>query len=46
VERWKAAVEPLTEKWIQEQEAAGRPGKAAIADVRQWVEEYKHMFLP
>jgi len=44
--KWQAAVEPLIDKWIEEQEAEGRPARAAVDDVRKWVEEYSALYIP
>jgi len=38
--RWKAAVDPLWQKFIDENEAAGRPGRALVADLRRLTEKY------
>jgi TRAP-type transport system periplasmic protein len=38
--RWKAAVEPLWQKFIDENEAAGRPARALVADLRALTEKY------
>ncbi len=39
--RWKAAVEPLWEKFIAENEAEGRPARALVADLRKLVKKYE-----
>ena len=39
--RWKAAVEPLWQKFIDENEAAGRPARALVADLRSLVQKYE-----
>lgn len=39
--RWKAAVEPLWERFITENEAAGRPARALVADLRAGVKKYE-----
>ena len=41
--RWKAAVAPLTDEWIAEQEQAGRPAKQFIADVKALSAKYTKM---
>lgn len=38
--RWKAAVEPLWQEFIDENEAAGRPARALVADLRRLSEKY------
>lgn len=38
--RWKAAVEPLWQKFIDENEAAGRPARALVADLRRLSDKY------
>ena len=40
IARWKAAVEPLWQKFIDENEAAGRPARALVADLRRLTEKY------
>jgi TRAP-type transport system periplasmic protein len=39
--RWKAAVEPLWEKFMAENEAAGRPARALVADLRALTKKYE-----
>lgn len=43
LDRWKVAVAPLTEKWIAQEEAAGRPGKVFIDDVKALSAKYADM---
>jgi TRAP-type transport system periplasmic protein len=38
--RWRAAVEPVTEKWIADMEKKGLPGKQFIADIRRLSKKY------
>lgn len=38
--RWQAAVDPLWQKFIDENEAAGRPAKALVADLRALSKKY------
>ncbi len=42
LERWKAAVEPLWKKFIDENEAQGRPAKALVADLRALAKKYEN----
>lgn len=39
--RWKKAVDPLWEKFITENEAAGRPARALVTDLRALVKKYE-----
>lgn len=39
--RWKKAVEPLWEKFIEKNEAEGRPARALVADLRALVKKYE-----
>lgn len=41
MERWRAAVEPLWEEFIQENEAKGLPARQLVADLRALVEKYE-----
>lgn len=41
MERWKAAVEPLWTRFIEENEAKGRPARALVADLRALVKKYE-----
>jgi len=43
MDRVRKAVEPLVEKWAAEQEAAGRPARALLADIRRLEEKYAGM---
>jgi len=40
MERWKSAVEPLWQAFIDKNEAEGRPAKALVADLRQLSAKY------
>ncbi len=39
--RWKAAIDPLWEKFITDNEAEGRPARALVADLRAGVKKYE-----
>jgi len=41
--RWEAAVQPVINDYIQKNEAAGRPAKQLVADMRAFVEKHKDM---
>jgi ribosomal protein S13 len=41
MERWRAAVEPLWEEFIQENEAKGLPARQLVADLRALVKKYE-----
>jgi TRAP-type C4-dicarboxylate transport system substrate-binding protein len=43
LDRWKAAVAPLTAKWIANEEKNGRPGQAFIDDVKALSAKYSAM---
>lgn len=43
LDRWKAAVAPLTAKWIANEEKNGRPGQAFIDDVKALSAKYQAM---
>jgi TRAP-type C4-dicarboxylate transport system substrate-binding protein len=38
--RWRAAVEPMWDEFIKENEAKGRPGRELVKDLRRLVEKY------
>jgi len=40
-ERWKTVVSPLQDEWAEEMEAKGLPGKAILADMKAFAEQYK-----
>ena len=41
--RWRAAVEPVTQKWIVDMEKKGLPGKQFIAEIRELSKKYHAM---
>lgn len=43
LDRWKAAVAPLTAEWIANEEKAGRPGKVFIDEVKALSAKYAEM---
>ena len=43
LDRWKAAVAPLTAKWIENEEKAGRPGQVFIDEVKALSAKYSKM---
>ena len=43
MERLRKAVEPLVKNWAAEQEAAGLPARALLADIRRLDEKYAGM---
>ena len=40
--RWQDAVQPVIDEYIQKNEAAGRPAKQLVADMRAFVEKHKN----
>lgn len=42
--RWQDAMEVVPTKWAEAMEAKGLPGKAALKDLRAFVEQYKKLY--
>jgi TRAP-type C4-dicarboxylate transport system substrate-binding protein len=42
-EKWVTAVTPILDGWVQEMEAKGLPGKAALDDLKAWEAQYQEM---
>ena len=45
-ERWKEAVLPLWERWIEDVESKGLPGRAMFDEVLSLVEQYRDLYKP
>lgn len=43
VARWRAAVKPSLDKWVADNEAAGRPARALLADIERLKAKYEKM---
>jgi TRAP-type C4-dicarboxylate transport system substrate-binding protein len=43
-QKWAQAVTPITQQWVNDMEAKGRPGKAALQDLQNWIKQYSQMY--
>jgi hypothetical protein len=43
-EKWEEVISPRVDEWVQDMESKGLPGKAALEDVKGWLEQYKRLY--
>ena len=43
LDRWKAAMEPVIDKWVTKYEAQGLPAKELLADIKRLTRKYNNM---
>ena len=44
--RWKAATQPVIDKWVSDMEGQGLPGQAVYEDVLELSKKYTEMYPP